>query len=313
MRSIGPVLVLVGLLSTTAAASSTRAPRVVASFRLSGSPQAVAVGDGGVWVTTLRSLVRLDPRSNRVASRLRLKPILGAVAIDGSQLWLARNPIDTGKNARGPRSELWSVDTRTGRLRGPPIRFPLIAGLDATAGAVWVTNGDHARFGRLFEIDPRRRSIVARLRIPGAPTGLVEERGLLWIACSDTGFLFRVDPRTAKPVGKPIRAGTALLTVAAGRGRIWVADSYAGAVNSVDVRTRKVVTRTKLPHVSDVAVGAGAVWATVDEPSELVRLDPTSGREVGRPLPIDGTASGLATGFGSVWVTTGQAVLRVQP
>jgi streptogramin lyase len=154
---------------------------------------------------------------------------------------------------------------------------------------------------------------VTALKIPGAPSGIVGARGLLWIVASDTGYLFRVDPHTAKLVGKPVRAGKALLTVAADKDRIWVGDSYAGAVNSVDVGSARVITRTKLPHVSDVAVGDGAVWATVDKPSELVRLDPKTGTPVGQPLPVPGTASGIAIAFGSIWVMTGDGVVRVQP
>lgn len=311
-RVLGGFLIVAAVLATTSAASPTSAPQVVASFRITGSPQAIVAGGGGVWVTSLRSLVRLDPRTNRIRRRLQLKPILGSLTIRGSQLWVARNPIDTGKSAPAP-SRLRSVNAVTGRLSGPPIHFQLIANLEAATSAIWVTNGDHAQFGRLFKINPHRRKVVATLKIPGAPSGVVEERGLLWVACSDTGYLYRVDPRTATLVGKKIRAGRALLTVAAGRDRVWVGDSYAGAVNSVDANTGKMVTHTNLRHVSDVAVGEGAVWATVDKPSELVRLDPKNGREVGRPLPIKGTASGLALGFGSIWVITGNAVIRVQP
>ena len=84
-------------------------------------------------------------------------------------------------------------------------------------------------------------------------------------------------------------------------------------MNSISVSTGKLVTHTKLRNVSDVAVGYGAVWATVDKPSELVRLDPSNGQEIGRPLPIAGTASGLGIGFGSIWVITDKAVIRVQP
>lgn len=308
---------IVGSLAVTSigrtTASPTSMPRAIASFRIPGSPQAIVTGDGGVWLTTLRSLVRLDPRTDRIRHRLQLDPVLGAVTITGSQLWLARNPIDTGKAGRAPLSQLWSVDAATGRLRRPPIHLQLIANLEAAAKRVWVTNGDHAQYGRLFQIDPRRHTIVAKLKIPGAPSGVAEERGLLWVACSDTGYLYRVNPRTATIVGKPIRAGKALLTIAAGRGRVWVGDSYAGAVNSIDANTGKVVTHTKLRNVSDVAVGEDAMWATVDKPSELVRLDPANGHEVGRPLPIQGTASGLAIGFGSIWVTTGKTLIRVQP
>jgi streptogramin lyase len=314
MKATGLVAVVLlgaGFAAFAPTTRTTSAPRIVATLRFPSGPQAIATGDGAVWLTTVHSLVRIDPRTNRVTQRRQLKPILGALTIAGRQLWLARNPIDTGKTAHAP-SQLWSLDTESRLARGAPIRFQLIAGLTAADGAVWVTNGDHARYGRLFEVDPRRRRILATLRIPGAPSGAVESHGLLWIAASDTGYLFRVDPRAAKLVGKPVRAGSALLTVAAGRDRVWVGDSYAGAVNSVDTRTGAVVTRTKLRHVSDVAAADGAVWATVDQPSELVQLDPETGREVGRALPVRGTASGLAIGFGSIWVLTADGVIRVR-
>jgi streptogramin lyase len=110
-----------------------------------------------------------------------------------------------------------------------------------------------------------------------------------------------------------MRRPTPLLTLAAGSNRIWVGDTYAGAVVSVDPRTTAVATTQKLPYVSDVAVGEGAVWATVDSPSELVPLDPSSGRPIGRPLLVPGTASGMTIGFGSIWVITGNGVVRVQP
>jgi streptogramin lyase len=293
-------------------AGAAPAPRIVASLHLPSSPQAIAVGDGSVWVTTLRSLVRIDPQTNRVVQTVELGGILGALTVSGGQLWLARNPINTGNGVAAP-SQLLSVDMSTGRPSGKPIRFRIIARLRAAAGAIWVTNGNHAQYGRLFRVDPRRRRVSAALRVPGDPEGAVIERGLLWVAASDTGNLFRVDPRAATLVGKPIRAGTALLSLAAGSNLIWVGDTYAGAVVSVDPRTAAVATTQKLPHVSDVAVGEGAVWATVNKPSELVRLDPATGRPVGRPVLVPGTASGMAIGFGSIWVITANGVVRVQP
>ena len=311
-RALAVLLIVAGVPALASTASTTSAPKIVASFHFSSAPQAIVAGDGGVWLTTLHALARIDPRTNKVTQRLQLKPVLGAVTIAGRQLWLARNPIDTGKTTPAP-SQLWSLDTVSGQLHGPPIGFQLIASLAAAAGAIWVTNGDHAQYGRLFQIDPRRRRIVTALKIPGAPSGVVGARGLLWIVASDTGYLFRVDPHTAKLVGEPVRAGKALLTVAADKDRIWVGDGYAGAVNSVDAGSGRVVTRTRLPDVSEVAVGDGAVWATVDKPSELVRLDPKTGAPVGQPLPVPGTASGIAIAFGSIWVMTGDGVVRVQP
>ncbi len=270
------------------------------------------VSSDGVWLTTFRSVSRIDPKTNAIGPQRQLRPILGALAFAGRRLWVARNPIVSGNGAAPVHSQLWSVDSSNGRVHGQPIGFPLIADVAVARGALWVANGDHAEFGRLFRVDPGRRTITATVKVAGAPSDVALARGLLWVACADTGKLVRVDPQTAAVVGKPVRAGTALLSVSASPLRPWVSDGYAGAVNSVDPHTGKVVTHTKLRYVSGVAVGNGSVWATVSKPSELVRLDPSTGRKLGRPIAIPGTASDVAIGFGSAWVLTGRAVVRVK-
>ena len=51
----------------------------------------------------------------------------------------------------------------------------------------------------------------------------------------------------------------------------------------------------------------------VTKGQQLVRLDPKTGAPVGQPLPVPRTASGIAIAFGSIWVMTGDGVVRVQP
>ena len=305
------LLIVAGSLTVTAWGGGA-GPRVVASVHLLTTPRSIVVGSDGVWLTTFRSVIRIDPKTNATGPERQLRPILGALAFAGRHLWVARNPIVSGNGAAPVHSQLWSVDSSNGRVHGQPIGFPLIADVAVAKGALWVTNGDHARFGRLFRVDPGRRTITATIKIPGAPSDIALARGVLWVACADTGKLVSVDPQTAAIVGKPVRAGTALLSVSASPRRLWVGDGYDGAVNSVDPRTGRVVTRTNLRYVSGIAVGNGSVWATVSTPSELLRLDPSTGRKLGRPIAIPGTASGVAIGFGSAWVLTGRAVVRVK-
>lgn len=89
MRTRGVVaalLVIAGVPALASTASTTSTPKIVASFYFSSAPQAIAAGDGGVWLTTVHALVRIDPRTNKVTRRLQLKPVPGAVTISRRQL-----------------------------------------------------------------------------------------------------------------------------------------------------------------------------------------------------------------------------------
>src|SRR5262249_38301214 len=72
--------------------------------------------------------------------------------------------------------------------------------------------------------------------------------------------------------------------------------------------TRRRIVRLPFRDVQSIAVGGGAVWvassATFNGPGMVVRVDPTSGRITGRATVAmsDGTISGIAYGFGAVWL-----------
>ncbi len=175
-----------------------------------------------------------------------------------------------------------------------------------------MTNGNHGAYGRVFRVDPLRRVIVAAIKVPDAPEGIVTQGGSLWVAASDNGSLVRIDPRTDTVVGRSRHVGGALLTIAATGNRLWVGDGYAGAVIQVDPkRTDGAVTRTPLPGVTDVAASGTNVWATTANRSQLIELDPRTGAKLGGALPMPAGASALTIGFNSIWVITGHSVVRV--
>jgi len=62
-----------------------------------------------------------------------------------------------------------------------------------------------------------------------------------------------------------------------------------------------------------VAVGFGSVWAADLDARQVVRINPNTGRIVGR-LGLRGTPVRLAVGFGSLWVRDDSGrVLRIEP
>jgi YVTN family beta-propeller protein len=60
-------------------------------IRLGGSPTAVAVGQGAVWVADAerQEVVRVDPASNRIVARIPLGALPTAIAVDDNAVWVA--------------------------------------------------------------------------------------------------------------------------------------------------------------------------------------------------------------------------------
>jgi streptogramin lyase len=299
------------ILGGNAAAALARTPRVLASVAVD-SPAALAVGAGSVWVSAGAAVVRIDPVTDRIIARIPVPGWPSGIAVADGVVWVARNP-DVRSAEVAPPGWLWSINTATNRVFGRPVQLQLPTELAARSGALWVTNGDHGSYGRVFRVDPQLRLIVASIKVPGDPEGIVEQGGSLWVTASDSGELVRINPGTNAVVGHALQTGGALLSIAATAGRLWVGDDYSGAVLQLDpARADPVVTRTPLPSVTGIAADRTAVWATTARPSQLVELDPRTGTTTGRPLPLSAGASSLALGFGSIWVATARAVMRVQ-
>jgi len=297
------------LIAAWLGAGAQASPRVVGSFAVN-SPVAIAVGAGSVWVSARDTVIRIDPRTDRTVARIPVPGWSGGIAIVDGVVWVARNPVDTTGVARP--GWLWSINTATNRVLGKPVLLQLPTQIAASSGSLWVTNGNHGVYGRVFRVDPVRRRIVAAIKVPGDPEGIVAQGGALWVAASDNGNLVRIDPRTGAVLGRSRHVGSALLTITATGDRLWVGDTYSGAVIQVNPkRTDAVVTRTPVPGVTDVAASGTNVWATVARPSQLIELDPRTGAKIGDALPMPAGASGLALGFSSIWVITAHAVIRI--
>jgi DNA-binding beta-propeller fold protein YncE len=215
----------------------------------------------------------------------------------------------------------------------------------AGAGAVWATStGSHMG---VYRIDPHRNRVTSFIHLQPTPIGITVAYGRVWVAepKEGPGIVLRIDPRTNRVSGPPIRVGTGAGQIIAGSGALWVTNGNGnGSVSRINPATG-VVTRT-LVNIPDVdAVGAGSLWVTpghggiqradpatgqvtatirvpnavraifwagstwvlTSSPSAIVRIDPTSNRIVGKAAPV-GPSPYIAAGPSGLWVadfTTG--------
>ena len=243
----------------------TRVRRDVPStdqLHLPGTPVAIAVGDGSIWVTTTNgrtgALLRIDPRTRAV--RTLVLPGLDAtptwVAVGAGAVWLTDAPrtSPTGSEATSavPHSRLFRVDPETLRITGRRQIGCFTQGMCALAigpDSVWIVADPGAGPFRVLRVDP-------------------------WTLTGD-----RCDPHA------PFRPGHVFsrAPVPVGPRREHDAGSAGDGAVRVDIRTSRIVARIHLldhPNLfafpSAIVTGGGSVWIAIAAPT--MRTADTSDR-----------------------------------
>ena len=273
-------------------------------------PQRLAVGAGSVWVTTPRELIRIDPISGRVVARIAMPGLAGAIAVAGSRVWVATNPIVTSPTV-ARRGSLVSIDAGTNRIVGKAISLLLPTGIAVAAGRLWISNGQHAKFGRVTYIDPKTRRILGSIATPGAPESIVVAAGSVWVGESDSGQVVRINPRTAKVVGRPITTGGALLQLATAKTAIWVADDYHGRLLAIDPGSGRITWRRSAPGILTISATRTKIWALFGRQQEIVSLSPSTGLHSSSPIHFAQRPEDVLATSTAVWVTTPTRLLRL--
>jgi len=211
--------------------------KVVATFRLDERPQALAVGDGAIWVADSRStsinsveavIDQIDPRSGSLVRKVQLPgefigpgPGTWAMAAGGGSLWA------------GGQGVLYRIDSATGKVLARRSLEKSIGSIALAGDRVWVgTNGIP---GTIYGLDAQSGDVTDRF---AAGAGKVGAPG--------------------SPYNIPIR-------LAADDQSVWVADVVNGTINRVIILSGQSALPVQVGTIpTGVAVGLGSVWVTVN-------------------------------------------------
>jgi streptogramin lyase len=292
-----PKLALIGL------AAALAAPHVLARVQTGAAPGGAVSAFGAVWVAndTAGTLARIDPGTNRVTRRIRLRPGVFSVARGFGALWV----VNYKRNA------LTRVDPRSGRVRSVrvgAVPFDVLAAY----GRVWVTAWEA---GRLVEVDPRSMRVVRRIRSGPRPTGLHAAGGAVWVGFGRVATaIARVEPATGtlERVQVGVRAPSWFV---AGTRDLWI-QAADNVLVHVDPAKQRVIG--KLSFGRTLAQGSlapdGTMWIPDKEQNLVYRVDPARARVVDS-FPAGPGAFFALRAHGSMWVTSyaGNEVWRFRP
>ena len=250
-----------------------RSGRVVARMRTPavGDDGHIAVGVGGVWVTTGLegggTVYRIDPSTDRVVATIRVGGVAIGVTVGAGRVWVTRP-------SQGP-GDVVRIDPTSDRVAEPAIQVGSGPGEVAYGGgAVWVQNSSPTS---VMRIDPATGQVSTVVGMDATVQGSFVVGSVafgdrsLWAVRNDV--LARVDPSTGEVIATIAIPRAALVGVAPRA--VWV----LAAPRSSSATVFYAIRRT------------AALW----------EVDPATNRIVGKPVQLNGPIALTADGT-SLWV-----------
>ena len=258
----------------------------------------IAVGEGGVWVSTWPlntdpRLIAVEAATGTVRDRITIPPSTfggTGVAVGDRTVWFMGGER-TGTVSRINPATLEPL---------PPIRIRSGEVTDIVLGGdvLWVGSSG----GRLTSFDALTGRQLTEIDLGSTPDELAFGGGSVWAMNQLDNQVIQVDP-DATEIVRRIDVGGNLADVAAGDGGVWVLDDLAGTVVQIDPETGAVANPIRIgPAPSAIAVGLGSAWISDLQDGRIYPVDPQTGAgepiDVGAPLvavAVDGSS-------GSLWV-----------
>ena len=167
-------------------------------LRVPADAEAIAVGQGALWVTRgapgdlagprQDTLTRIDPASGRTVATIKVGRAPLDVAVTPGAVWVT--------NAGG--DSVTRIDPQTNRLSGRPVRTGASPqSLAVGGGSLWVANHDARTVTR---IDLASGTVVADIPVPSEPHRVAYGAGAAWVGLWHDNSVSRIDPATNRVV-----------------------------------------------------------------------------------------------------------------
>jgi DNA-binding SARP family transcriptional activator/streptogramin lyase len=250
------------------------------------------------------SLVKIDPKTNKVVDVIRVGRLPVAVALAGNFVWVVNSADST----------LTRVDTSSGQTQ-------TIGGLSSPTGItadghgnVWVTTAAYESVIRVngktlrpdFTVPLRHNAFLPAV---GA--------GSLWVtepphSLGLPGTLARINPTTTK-LERRFAVGIFPVGVAVGERAVWVTNGAEASVSRISLSNGSVQRVPVGLGPGGIVTGFGSVWLTAGE-NTIWKLNPET-RRVDEIIDVGGNPFGLTAGPDAVWATLPDSgtVVRIDP
>jgi len=249
------------------------------------------------------TLVRIDPKTNRVRDVIDVGRQPAATAVGGDSVWVY-NRDSHNLTEIDPQS---GATRRTIQLTSDPGSVAVGEGpvLAADANGAWLVGVGVNGVGFLTNV---RTGVPGdrRVRLGFEPSGVAVGEGAVWVVGvkGTRGELVRVDPRRRIVTARKLLPPPAVLdSVTTGFGAVFGVDAARGRLYKIDPRRLELGRRFDFgPNPGRPWTAFGDVWVAYDGgPSKGVLVNPASltpDGQLGCCPPREGAST---DGFGSTW------------
>jgi class 3 adenylate cyclase/DNA-binding beta-propeller fold protein YncE len=269
---------------------------IVAEVPVGIRPGPVAVGADAVWIGNLedRNLTQVDPGGRTAAGTIELdNRTPTGIAVGLGSVWVAH----------GLLGEISRIDPQFGNVTGTTSVGGTAFGFPSGSVAldersVWAVFGDST----LARLDAGGQ-ILGEGLAGSQPAGIAVGDGAIWVTNSGDSTVYRFHPLTFEEGDvRPVSVGRSPSGIAVGEGAVWVASTGGDAVTRIDPTAHSTETIPVLDEPVAIAASPGAIWVACKAAGVVLRIAPET-NDVVETIEVGSAPSGVAVGFGYVWVT----------
>jgi YVTN family beta-propeller protein len=205
----------------------------------------VAVGAGSVWVGDGNAAIaRIDPRRLKLTDRIAVGNDPTAIAIDGSNVWVADDVDGT----------VTLIDAASGGVITTIPVGPSPGAIALGGGSVWVADSEA---DQVVRIDPQTRAVTATIAVGDQPTGIAVDEHGVWVANSLSDSVSRIDP-SSNQVAQTVELGQSPYGLAFSDGKLWASvDTSLPPVAGGDDEPAATILESHDPSDTDPAAYFG--------------------------------------------------------
>ena len=285
--------------------------KLVAEVQVGIDPEAIAVGEGGVWIANVEdeTVSRIDPVTRELVRSIAVDGYPSDLTVGPGSVWTALGP-SAELRLINPKLNVASRSTISALGDGTKCGGPR-ASVAFGGGFAWFL----CERGQLGRINPGTlvgTAIASELGFSSS-SGVQQFSDVafglssLWVVNRAGDRVVPIDPSTLRPLEQQaITVDRSPTAIAAGAHSLWVANFDDNTVTRIVVSGRgQTATRSTIDVGDgpvDVAFGEGAVWVVNQLDRTLMRIDPESEKVVAT-IAIGNEPRRVAAGGGAVWVT----------
>jgi YVTN family beta-propeller protein len=247
--------------------------KVTGVIRVGKRPVSIAFGEAAIWVANnlSNSVSRIDTATNKVVATIPLEGNPTSIVAGSGSVFVV-SALEIVVTEPFPVVNVWRIDpgtntvTATSRVNGACNGV-----VAAEEGAAWVSTGQ-----LVARVEPATGDILSEFN-PGATIfGMTVGEGFVWAARGGLpARVLRLDAAGKRveqeiPVGNtraPGGVGCPSIALETGNGSVWVTNVDDGSISQIAIVSNEAVnTLTVGKGLTDLALGQGGLWVTVDAP-----------------------------------------------